>query len=107
MLFQLVLALIMPGYAQEGLPISSLGGKRIMYNCNALLCWYTTVVTAAMLHFTRILPLTVLIDRFGEILTVAQIAGFLVPVVCYVLALSSGTAIRMSGSLVYDYFSAS
>lgn len=76
MLYQLVIAAIMPGFQQEGLPVPSLKGKRLPYNCNALACWYTTLVTAAVLHFTGTFLLGELIDRFGEIMTWSIISGF-------------------------------
>lgn len=76
MAFQLVIAAIMPGFQQEGLPVPSLKGKRLPYNCNALACWYVTLVTAAVLHFTGTFHLGELIDHFGEMMTWAIIAGF-------------------------------
>jgi delta24(24(1))-sterol reductase len=75
--FQLVLAAIVPGYQQEGLPVPSLKGKRLPYNCNALGCWYITLITAATLHFTGILNIGLIIDHFGEMMTWAIISGFL------------------------------
>lgn len=76
MVYQLVIAAILPGFQQEGLPVPSLKGKRLPYNCNALACWYTTLVTAAALHYSGIFHLGELIDHFGEIMTWSIIAGF-------------------------------
>lgn len=75
--FQLFIALVLPGFQQEGLPVPSLRGKRLPYNCNALACWYATLVAAATLHFTGIFHLGELIDHFGEMMTWAIIIGFL------------------------------
>lgn len=77
MAYQLLIAAIMPGFQQEGLPVPSLKGKRLPYNCNALACWYTTLITAAVLHFTGIFNIGELIDHFGEIMTWSIIVGFL------------------------------
>lgn len=77
MVYQLVIAAILPGFQQEGLPVPSLKGKRLPYNCNALACWYTTLVTAAALHFSGIFNIGELIDHFGEIMTWSIIVGFL------------------------------
>ena len=74
--YQLFLAAIMPGFQQEGLPVPSLKGKRLFYNCNALACWYSTLVTAAGLHFGGIFHLGELIDRFGETMTWSIICGY-------------------------------
>jgi len=74
--FQLFIAAVLPGFQQEGLPVPSLRGKRLPYNCNALACWYTTLVTAAALHFSGVFHLGELIDHFGEMMTWAIIAGF-------------------------------
>lgn len=101
--FQLFLAKIVPGYMQEGLPISSLGGKRLMYKCNALYCCYITYATVAVLHFSHTLRLAVLIDRFGELMTVAQISSFTLAALFYFF---SKPRVRMSGNFIYDYFSA-
>ena len=73
---QLFLAAVIPGYKQPGLPVSSLKGKRLIYNCNALGCWYSSLVIAATLHFTGIFRLSLLIDHFGEIMTWAMLCGF-------------------------------
>lgn len=77
MAFQLVIAAVIPGFEQEGLPVPSLRNKRLKYNCNALGCFYVTIVTAATLHFTGLFHLGELIDHFGEMMTWAIIAGFL------------------------------
>lgn len=104
MAFQLVIAAILPGFQQEGLPVPSLKGKRLPYNCNALACWYTTLATAAALHFSGVFRLSELIDRFGEIMTWSIIVGFTLAAVCYVIGVTMGNPIRMSGNVIYDYF---
>ncbi|KZS94323.1 ERG4/ERG24 ergosterol biosynthesis protein [Sistotremastrum niveocremeum HHB9708] len=104
MAFQLLLAFIMPGYQQEGLPVPSLGYKTLMYNCNALTCWYTTLVTVTVLHWTHIFRLTEIIDNFGELMTVAMIVGFAVSFAAYFITIWRGEQIRMSGNFAYDLF---
>ena len=102
--YQLALAAIVPGYKQDGLPVSSLKGKRLVYNCNALGCWYLTLITAAGLHFTDTFRLEELIDHFGEIMSWAIVSGFALAGACYVIGVTFGQPIRMSGNIVYDYF---
>ncbi|KAH8925403.1 ERG4/ERG24 ergosterol biosynthesis protein [Atractiella rhizophila] len=104
MVYQIVLAFIMPGYKQEGLPVTSLGGRTLMYNCNALPCLYATCVTTAALHYFDIVHLAELIDRFGELMTVSMIFGFGVAAFFYIFTIARGEQVRMSGNLIYDYF---
>lgn len=102
--FQLFLAQVLPGYQQEGLPVPSLGYKTLMYNCNALLSLYATLATAAGFHYTGIFRLTEIIDNYGHIMTVAMIWGFAVSLGTYLVAVVTGTAMRMSGNFFYDVF---
>ncbi|KAG2011795.1 C-14 sterol reductase [Coprinopsis cinerea AmutBmut pab1-1] len=102
--FQLFIAMILPGYPQEGLPVPSLGYKTLHYNCNALVCLYVTLVTAGFLHYYHIFRLTEIIDNYGHLMTVSMIYGFGVSLITYVWAVTTGNAIRMSGNFFYDYF---
>ena len=102
--YQLGIALIIPGYIQEGLPVPSLNYKTLKYNCNALACWYTTIVTVVVLHNTRIFRITEIIDNFGSVMSVAMIYGWGVSIATYVWAVSTGNAMRMSGNVPYDFF---
>jgi delta24(24(1))-sterol reductase len=102
--FQLALALVVPGYQQEGLPVPSLGYKTLMYNCNALGCIYLTYITAIVLHTSHIFRLTEIIDNYGHIMTVAMIWGFAVSLGTYLWAVLRNEAIRMSGNFFYDVF---
>ncbi|KAG1808748.1 ERG4 ERG24 ergosterol biosynthesis protein [Suillus subaureus] len=102
--YQLFLALVMPGYKQEGLPVPSLGYKTLMYNCNALYSLYATMLTAAALHYYHIFRLTEIIDNYGHIMSVAMIYGFAVSFGMYFITVAAGNEIRMSGNLIYDVF---
>jgi len=105
MIHQLFLAHIMPwGYQQEGLPVPSLGYKTLMYNCNALVCVYTTLLTAAGLHYFDIFRLTSIIDNFGHLMTVAMFWGWFVSFFMYFATIVAGEPMRMSGNFVYDLF---
>ena len=105
MIHQLLLAHFMPwGYQQEGLPVPSLGYKTLMYNCNALVCVYTTLLTAASLHYFDIFRLTSIIDNFGHLMTVAMFWGWSVSFFMYFATIVAGEPMRMSGSFIYDLF---
>jgi delta24(24(1))-sterol reductase len=104
MVFQLLLAFIMPGYWQEGLPVPSLNYKTLQYKCNALASFYFTLLTVYVLHTTHIFRLTEIVDNFGGLMTTAMIYGFGVSFATYFIAVIRGEAMRMSGSFIYDVF---
>ena len=103
-IFQLAIAFVLPGYKQEGLPVPSLGYKTLTYNCNALVCFYATAITAATLHLTSIFRLTNIIDNYGHLMTVAMIYGFAWAFGLYAFTVARGKQLRMSGNLFYDVF---
>ncbi|CED83198.1 C-24 reductase [Phaffia rhodozyma] len=107
MAFQLILAFIVPGKKQNGLPVASLNYKTLVYHCNAIGCWYITLVTAGIVHYFDIFDLTTVIDNFGPLMTVAMIVGFALTTAVYfgsVFLGWGGQPIRMSGNFFYDYF---
>ena len=104
MLVEFLLAWIMPGYMQEGLPVPSLNYKTLMYKCNALGCLYSTLIIAAALHVSGVFRLTQIIEHFGEYMTVSMIAGFAVSFATYFHAVFTHTTHRMSGNFMYDFF---
>lgn len=90
----------MPGLKQQGLPVSSLGGRTLTYNCNAYSSLYATIFIVGTLHLTGVFNIADIIDLYGPLLTISSIAGFTLAAVIYV----TGEKYRMSGNLVYDYF---
>jgi len=103
-LFEGILAVVIPGLRIKGLPLPHENQKRLEYNCNAIQCWYITLITVGVLHSTKIFPLTELIDNYGGILTVAIIFADIVAVVTYFITVVAGRQIRMTGNFVYDFF---
>ena len=101
---QSIFAVVMPGFDVKGLPIPSENGRRLDYRCNALACWYGTLVLAAALHCSGIFPLQRLYERFGELMTVAILASNAVAVAAFVAAHLRRRTHRMSGSFIYDFF---
>jgi delta24(24(1))-sterol reductase len=97
---QLLLAFVLPGVTQQGLPVSSLGGKTLTYHCNAYSCVYSTVFLVGLAHYFEYFKLSEIIDLYGPLLTVASISGFLLAFVVYLF----GDNYRMTGNKVYDYF---
>lgn len=104
MAYQLLLAFVMPGYQQEGLPVPSLDYKALVYNCNALACWYATLATAVFVNWTGIFRLSGIIEHFGPVMTVSILYGFGLSFLSYYVSIWNGTAIRMSGNFAYDFW---
>lgn len=102
--FEILLAFMMPGYKQQGLPVPSLNYQALTYNCNAVASVYATVATAAALHLTHTFRLTEIIDNFGPLMTVSMIWGVAVSFGMYFLTVARGNQIRMSGNFIYDVF---
>lgn len=96
----------MPGVQQRGLPVSSLGGKTLNYNCNALASFYATIVVVGVAHYTGTFRLSEIVGLYGPLLTIANMTGFILAGVIFVLGggLKKGGGYRMSGNLIYDYF---
>ncbi|KAG9128126.1 C-24(28) sterol reductase [Ceratobasidium sp. 392] len=103
-IFELLLAFVMPGYKQEGLPVPSLGYKTLTYHCNTLASFYATIVVSVVLHVSHVFRLTQIIDHFGELMSVAIIYGFLVSFVTYSATVLMGKQMRMSGNFAYDFW---
>lgn len=99
---QLLLAFIMPGVVQKGLPLGHLGGKVLDYQCNAYTSTYTTFALVAAAHYFHVggFDMAEIVDLYGPLLSVASISGFTLAAVTYVF----GERYRMSGNLIYDYF---
>ncbi|SCV74071.1 BQ2448_6503 [Microbotryum intermedium] len=97
---QLFLAFVMPGVQQRGPPVSSLGGKTLVYHCNAYTSLYATVAIVGALHYTGVFNLADIIDLYGPLFTIAQLSGFGLAAIVYI----TGERYRMSGNVIYDYF---
>lgn len=95
---------LLPGVEVYGKPLAHEGGKKLKYYCSGMWSFYTTIVVAAVLHFTRLFPIYTIIDEFGPLLSVAILSGYLVSIVAYISALARGAQHRMTGYPVYDFF---
>mmetsp|Transcript_33212 Transcript_33212/g.130751 ORF Transcript_33212/g.130751 Transcript_33212/m.130751 type:complete len:438 (-) Transcript_33212:1068-2381(-) len=104
LLHQALLAVTMPGMRIEGLPVPSEGNKKLTYVCNGVSSWYVTLLTAAVLHYTGVFPLSIVIEKFGEILTVTIITSNVTSVLAYFSAIWLGKAHRMTGNALMDFF---
>ncbi|BGP43515.1 C-24(28) sterol reductase [Rhodotorula kratochvilovae] len=97
---QFLLAFVMPGVWQKGLPLKHRNGLQLDYYCNAYAAQWATAALVGAAHFTGVFNLAEVIDLYGPLLTVASIFGFAVAAVTYL----TGENYRMSGNVVYDYF---
>ncbi|EFC38024.1 delta24(24-1) sterol reductase [Naegleria gruberi] len=99
-----VLGWLIPGDLYEGLPLEHEGGKKLIYNCNAIHVWYITLPLIGILYVTGIAPVSMLYDNFAPILTVAIIFSNLVAIFTYFYTIATGNEHRLSGSFLYDFF---
>lgn len=104
LIFQAINYVTLPGVWTEGLPIPQNNNKGLVYYCNAVVSLYTSTAVAIILHFTNIFRLSTIIDRFGEIMSVAIISGFLISFFVFIRSLIQKTQVRMTGNLPYDFF---
>lgn len=104
LIFQILTAFTLPGLLAYGLPVPHLGNKSLPYYCNAYASLYVTSAFALILHFSGIFYLPTLLDRFGEIMSVAMITGFLFSFFIYFQAFAQKTCVRMTGSHIHDFF---
>lgn len=88
----------------KGTPIPQNKNQGLDYYCNAVIAFYTTTAIALVLNFTGIFKLSTVIERFGEIMTVAIISGFGFSFFVYFRALFQKKAVRMTGNFAYDFF---
>ncbi|KAG5359198.1 Delta(24(24(1)))-sterol reductase [Yarrowia sp. C11] len=101
---QAVFYVTLPGVWGYGLPLAHLGNKALPYYCNAVYSFYTTIVLAFVLHVTGLFPMYTLIDRFGEVMSVAIFSGIGISFGLYFWTLYMGHEHRMSGNFIYDVF---
>lgn len=99
-----VLYCVLPGWTTYGKPLPHLGGKQLKYHCSGVYAFYTTILGAAILHFTGLFKLYTIIDEFGPLMSVAICSGFLVAFVAYFSAIARGEQHRMTGAPLYDFF---
>ena len=102
--FESACYLLLPGVYTTGKPLPHEGGKSLTYYCSGVWSFYTTIVVAAVLHFTGLFPLYTILDEFGSLMSVAIFTGFIVSFIAYFSALYRGAVHRMTGYPVYDFF---
>ncbi|KAL2912476.1 C-24(28) sterol reductase [Polyrhizophydium stewartii] len=102
--FEALLAVTMPGPVVKGLPVPALNNRQLEYLCNGVSSFYVTLVTSAVLHFTGLFHLSLIIDNLGPLMTVSILSGILTTFATYFGAVVTGTTHRMSGYFAYDLF---
>ncbi|MCR9192486.1 MAG: ERG4/ERG24 family protein [Gammaproteobacteria bacterium] len=101
---QLLLAYVLPGLKITGLPVPSQKNQQLTYLCNGIPCWYTTLLIAAILHFSGLFPLSLLADHMGNIMTVGVIVANTFALYLFALKRWTKTAESPSGNGLYDFF---
>jgi len=103
-LFQVVIAVILPGPIVKGLPVPTENNKQHDYLCNGISCWYLTLILTGVLYYYDIFKVTFLIENMGSLITTAIIAGDFVSVCIYLAGIFQAKQIRMYGNIIYDFF---
>lgn len=103
-LFSALLAYIMPGAQVKGMPVPSLNYKQLVYNCNGYSSFYFTLFVSLIANHYKYFPLRDIVDNFGGLLMTAIITGWFMSIMTYILTLALGTAHRLSGNHIYDFF---
>ena len=99
-----LMAALVPGLEIKGLPIPSREGRRLVYRCNAITCWWLTLAGVAALNFTGIFPLQTMYEQFGSFMIAAMVTANAIALAVYFGARLTGNAERMSGSFLQDFF---
>jgi len=92
------------GVYAKGKPIPHEGGRQILFYCNGVTVFYTSIAITFVMHVTGIFRLNTIIDEFGPLLSVSIFSGTLVAIFAYISALWRGAQHRMTGYLLYDFF---
>jgi delta24(24(1))-sterol reductase len=103
-LFEFALAWLVPGLIAYGAPLPHENNRKLQYNCNAIQAWYITLITAAVLHVTRIVPMTAWMDHLGPAMTVAILFSNFVAICIYTYSVVTKTTFRCTGHFFYDFF---
>jgi len=72
--FQAALAIVLPGRTVEGTPLAD--GSRLRYRLNGWLAFWITLALAALAALTGVLPPALAWERFGALLTAANLFSF-------------------------------
>jgi protein-S-isoprenylcysteine O-methyltransferase Ste14 len=88
--FQAVLAIVLPGKLEKGVPQED--GTRLVYKLNGLAAELVTVALAVALVVSGVIPGTLLYDQYGELVTTTNIVVTLLCVYIYFLGRSQATA---------------
>jgi hypothetical protein len=80
------------------------GKTKLKYKYNGQFAFFFTIITAIILHYTRIFPLTEVFDLFPELLTVCNAWTCGVILFLYIHGAIYGLLERRTDSHIYDYF---
>jgi len=106
--FQAVLAVVLPGVSTKGLPLPGKKDKKestqLTYLCNGLCTWYVTLATVAALYYFNLFKISWVVEELGRFMVTAMVFGDVVSVLVYVWGILAQENIRMTGNHVYDFF---
>ena len=91
-----------PGRIVEGSELPA--GGRLKYKINGLFSLVFTFGVVLALDYSGVLPLRVLYDRFGELLSVMMIFAFAISAYLYVYGKQPGQRGKISGNPIHDFW---
>src|SRR5690606_24302167 len=97
---QALLQAFAPGPIVQGTPLPN--GKHLLYKMNGRASLVATAIVVGALHFSGVLPIRVLHDRFGELLTVMVIFSYAFSVFLYFYG--KATDDRSTGIAIHDFW---
>lgn len=106
--FQAVLAVVLPGVSTKGLPLPSKKDKKdsaqLTYLCNGLCSWYVTLVAITALYYYNLFRISWVVEELGRFMVTAIIFADIVSILIYVWGKLVQENIRMTRNHVYDFF---
>lgn len=109
-LFEAVLATLLPGVETKGLSLSKDNKDnkdktfRLNYLCNGLCSWYVTLGTVLGLHYLDLFRISWIVEDLGKFMVTAILFADILSVLIYVWGKIVQENIRMSGNPIYDFF---
>ena len=101
---EIVFAYVLPGFVVKGLPIPSIGGKQLTYNCNGFASWWCTHVVVFALNWYEIMPFNWVAVNIMPLISTMIIFADVLSILVYIVPFMVGTTERMTGSHIYDFF---
>lgn len=102
--FEGILYVTLPGVWAKGNAMTHQRGRRLDYFCNGIWSLYVSIITAAVLEYLKIFRVGTIIHRFGPLMSVGIISGYIVSALAFVIGIARKRQHQVTGKWVYDFF---